>query len=163
MNEHFAATIRQVQSKDYEVLARFFEENNRLEITRHFHPFPLTLQTAYQIACNSHLDRYYIAIWNKHIVGLCMFRGWDEGFEIPSFGIFVDYRYHGRGLGRQMTEFAIEEARRLGCHSIRLSVYASNMSAMHLYISLGFNEINREPVFLLEKPDTKISMVKDLK
>lgn len=163
MSKHIVSTIRQVQDTDYEALARFFEENNRPEITRHFHPFPLTSQTAFQIACTSHLDRYYIAIWNEHIVGLCMLRGWDEGFEIPSFGVFVDYRCQGLGMGRQMTEFAIAEARKMGCHTIRLSVYASNTRATRLYESLGFREISREPVLVAEEPDEKIIMIKELK
>jgi hypothetical protein len=56
MSKHIAAVIRMVQAPDYEDLARFFEENNGPEITKHFHPFPLTSQTARDIACTSHLD-----------------------------------------------------------------------------------------------------------
>ena len=161
MSRRIAAAIREVQGTDYEALNRFFEENNRPEVTRHFHAFPLTSQTAYQIACTSHFDRYYIAIWNGYIVGLCMLRGWDEGFEIPSFGIFVDYRHYGLGLGRQMTEFAIAEARKLGCPKMRLSVYASNIRALCLYTTLGFKEISRERVLITGEPDEKIIMVKE--
>jgi len=163
MSKRVKATIRLVLYTDYEALARFFEENNRPEITRHFHPFLLNSQMAYQIACTNHLDRYYIAVANGQIVGLCMLRGWDEDFDIPSFGIFVDYRYHGLGLGRQMTKFVIAEARRLGCHSIRLSVYASNTRALRLYTLLGFREISREPVIISGEPDEKIIMIKDLR
>ena len=163
MSEHITAMIRQVRDTDYEDLARFFEANNRSEITRHFHPFPLTLQAAHQIACTNHLDRYYVAIWDERIVGLCMLRGWDEGFEIPSFGILVDHRHHGLGLGRQMTVFAISEARNLGYHSVRLSVYASNVRAMGLYLSLGFQEISRESCIVAGEPDEKVIMIKDLR
>lgn len=163
MNKYITATIRQVHDTDYEALARFFEENNKSEITRQFHPFPLSSQTAHQIACTSYLDRYYIAIWDEHIVGFCMLRGWDEGFEIPSFGIIVDYRHHKHNLGRQMTEFAISEARNLGCQSVRLSVYASNVRAMSFYLSLGFREISHESCVVAGESDEKIIMVKDLK
>lgn len=163
LSKHNEITIRQVQDTDYEALARFFEENNRPEITRHFHPFPLDSQTAYQIVCTNHLDRHYIASWNGQIIGLCMLRGWDEGFEMPSFGVFVDYRHHGLGLGRQMTEFAIAESRKLGYHSIRLSVYTSNEVALRLYASLDFREMGRELVFVAGESDIKLTMVKDLK
>ncbi len=155
-------TIRQVQETDYEDLARFFRDNNRPEITKHFHPFPLNAQTAYNIVHTSHLDRYYIAICNSRIVGLCMLRGWDEGFDIPSFGVLVDYRYHGVGIGRQLTEFAISEARKLNCSAIRLSVYESNERAKRLYETLGFREIDREPAVVAGQPDVKIIMMKDL-
>lgn len=163
VKKQFTLTIRPVRDTDYEALSGLFEENNIPEVVRHFNPFPLTRQTAYKIANTSQLDRYYVALWNGRIVGLCMLRGWDDGFEIPSFGIFVDYRYHGLGVGRQMTEFGIAETQRLDCHAVRLSVYASNTRAVNLYISLGFKEISREPVLVTGEPDAKIIMVKDLK
>ena len=162
MRKHLAAMIRMVRTSDYEDLARFFEENNRPEIAKYFHPFPFTSQTAHNIACTSHIDRYYIAICNGCIVGLGMLRGWDEGFALPSFGVFVDYRHHGLGLGKQLTEFAIQEARNLECPTVRLSVYASNKHAMCLYDALGFRELDREPAVVAGQPDIKIIMIKDL-
>ena len=162
MTEH-STTIRQAQETDYEGLARFFEENNTAEVTRQFHPFPLSRETARQIACTNHLDRYYVAMMKREVVGLCMLRGWDEGFDIPSFGILLDYRYHGLGLGRQMTEFAIAQAKRLGCGRVRLTVYASNVRSVRLYLSLGFKEIYREPVIVAGEADTKLIMMKDMK
>lgn len=156
------AIIREIRPDDSQHLARFLEENNQPEIVRHFHPFPLTVKTAHQIACTTHLDRFYIATMGDSIVGLCMLRGWDEGYDVPSFGVFVDHRYQRRGLGRQMTEFAIEEARRLGCPSVRLSVYASNSRALQLYSALGFVEVSREETLVAEEPELRIVMTKTL-
>jgi ribosomal protein S18 acetylase RimI-like enzyme len=157
-----ALIIQTVQASDYEDLARFFEDNARPEITEHFHPFLLTPQTAHGIACTSHLDRYYTAIHGGRIVGLCMLRGWDEGFTTPSFGMFVDYRYHKLGFGRQLTEFAIAQARDMNCSAIRLSVHASNKRAKDLYEALGFRQISQEPIIVAGQPDLKIVMIKDL-
>ncbi len=163
MTEHLAPTIRQVQHTDIEELTHFLEENNRPDTTRQFHPFPLTRETACEIARMGRLDRFYVTISKGTIVGLCMLRGWDAGFDIPSFGILVDHRYHCIGLGRHMTEFAIAEAKRLGCGSVRLTVYASNVRSVRLYLSLGFKEIYREPVIVAAEADTKLIMMKDLK
>lgn len=163
MSERATLMIREVQDIDCKTLTQFFEENNRPEITKYFHPFLLSLSTAYKIACESHIDRYYIAINNGFILGLCMLRGWDEGFDIPSFGILVDYRYQGHGIGKKMTEFTISEVKRLGCNAIRLSVYASNVQAVHLYFSLGFQEVFREFCVVAGEPDEKIVMVKSIK
>ena len=156
------AQIRRVQTSDCMDLALFFEENNRSEITQHFHPFPLTSQSAHDIACKSHQDRYYIAMHNGCIVGLCMLRGWDEGFSVPSFGVFVDFRHHGLGFGKRLTGFAIDTARSLNCSAIRLSVYASNKRAKYLYEAFGFMEIDQEPVIVAGVPDIKIIMLMDL-
>lgn len=154
--------IRIAKKTDSDTLAEFFEENNRPEITEFFHPFSLTSQTAHNILSESCRDRYYVGIHAGRIVGMSMLRGWDEGFDIPSFGVFVDYRYHGRGFGRRLTEFAIDEARSLHCPSLRLSVYASDKYARRIYDALGFYEIERTSITRTEQPDTKVVMMKDL-
>ena len=132
--------IREIISEDYELLAYFFDENNVPDVIRVFHPFSLDGKSAYDIACMDHLDRYYIALSDNKIIGFCMLRGWDEGYSIPSFGVLVDRKFQNLGLGRKITVHAIEEAKRFGCHRVRLSVYASNKIALNLYTSLGFNE-----------------------
>jgi ribosomal protein S18 acetylase RimI-like enzyme len=162
MSERITAEIRPVERGDFEALTRFFEENNNPEIVRQFRPFSLSRQEASRIALTSHRDLYCVVIWKSNVVGLCMLRGWDEGFETPSFGVLVDYRYNGLGLGRKMTEFAIAEAKKRGCHSLRLSVYASNMHAVRLYESLGFQEISRERTVIEGEPDIRIVMVRQL-
>ena len=162
MVEHVEVIIRRVEPGDYEGLVRFFEENNVVEVTRQFHPFPLNKETAHHIVCTNHLDRYYVALFRDQIIGLCMLRGWDKGYSIPSFGILVDRRFQNRGLGTRMTKLVITEARKLGCHQVRLSVYASNEVALRLYASLGFIESDRKSVLVMGQPDEKIIMIKDL-
>lgn len=154
--------IREVASRDYESLARFFADNNIDAVTRYFHPFPLDSATANRIASVPHLDRYYIALRNGEIVALGMLRGWDEGYEVPSFGLVVDYRQQGLGLGKKMTEFAMSDALRLRCQKVRLSVYKSNLRGMSLFSSLGFEEIGSEPVCVAGEADTKVFMSKEL-
>ena len=153
--------IREIKADDIDLLAQFFDNNNQPAITKHFHPFPLTYDTACTIATTRHRDRYYVAIDNK-IIGFCMLRGWDEGYEIPSFGVLVDHHHQGQGLGRKLTEFAISEAEKLSCKSVRLSVYTSNTRALHLYRSLKFKEISRQEISVDKVTDTKIVMLRTL-
>ncbi len=156
-------TVREIRRSDFADLVRFFEENNRPEVTQHFHPFPLIAETAHQIAHGDRRDRYYVATEEGRIRAMCMLRGWDEGYEVPSYGVLVDHRYRGHGLGRRMTEFSIAEARRCGAPSLRLSVYASNTGALALYASLDFAETGRQEVVVDGESDRKIIMVKDLR
>ena len=158
MLETLNPVIRRVQRDDYEGLVRFFKETNTDQVKRHFHPFALSEQTAHHIVCTDHLDVFYIAVSEKKIVGLFMLRGWDEGFEIPSFGVVVAGKYQGLGLGRLMTESAIGEAKKLGCRSLRLSVYASNHRAVALYESLGFFEVSRSECTVGAERDQRIVM-----
>jgi ribosomal protein S18 acetylase RimI-like enzyme len=162
MTEPVEVIMRTVEPGDDEGLVRFFDANNVAQVVRQFHPFPLTATTAQYITRTKHLDRYYVALFTGQIVALCMLRGWDEGYLTPSFGILVDHRFHNRGIGTRVTEFAISEAEALGCHQVRLSVYASNEVALRLYASLGFEELERRSVLLMGQPDEKIIMVKEL-
>lgn len=162
LTEDKSIIIREIGPADYAALAGFFEDNNVPTIVRQFHPFPLNEETAHYIACTNHLDHYYVALFGHQIVGLCMLRGWDEGYSIPSFGILVDRRFQNRRIGTKMTRFAIMKARKLGCHQVRLSVYASNEVALGLYASLGFIESERRSVLVMGQADEKIIMLKDL-
>jgi ribosomal protein S18 acetylase RimI-like enzyme len=155
--------IKKIEPENLEDLMKFFETNNLPEITNFFHPFPLNSATAHDIAHKKHRDGYYLARLNGNPVGFAMLRGWDEGYQTPSLGLFVTREQQGRGFGRQMVEFCILEAKRLGCPGIRLSVYESNASAVSLYQSLGFTEKNRKVVERKGVSDTKIDMLKPMK
>ncbi len=157
-----AIQIRPVQEADYEGLAALFRDNNRPEITRYFRPFPLTANSAYQITLTKHLDRSYVAVLDGQIVALCMLRGWDEGFATPSLGVLVDHRYIDTALEWKLVEFAIAEARRLGCARLRLTAEESNQRGLAIFQALGFREQSRMPYEIDGIPDEKIIMFRDL-
>lgn len=154
--------FREIEPADYAALSSFLESNNVAAVVRTFNPFPMTDETARRIALAPHKDHFYGAFLDGRIVALSMLRGWDEGYTVPSFGIIVDHRFHNRGIGAALTSFTVEEARRLGCERVRLSVYASNPAAVHIYASRGFVEHEREPILLMGVPDEKIVMLKEL-
>jgi len=139
-------------------LAGFFTDNDRPEITTFFHPFPLTTETAQRITQEARKDRYYVALEGPRVVGLAMLRAWDEGYDVPSFGLIVDYRFQGSGLGRRLTEFAIGQARLLDCRAVRLTVWAANAHAARLYESLGFIEVERRPMLRSGEHDMRLTM-----
>jgi GNAT superfamily N-acetyltransferase len=153
--------LKLINSDDFNVLSVLFSENNLPVVTNTFLPFPLTHITAKWIACEPHPDRYYICILNDKVVGFSMLRGWEEGYSIPSFGMFIDHRFQGRGIGKVLMNLTIEEARKLGCLQMRLSVYANNLSARKIYHYAGFIETERSKIE--NDLDYKIIMIKDLK
>lgn len=154
--------FRNVEESDFEKIVIFFKNNNLRAILRYFHPFPFTEETAYKIACEPHRDKYYIGLLDENVAGLSMLRGWDEGYIVPSLGIVVDFHLQGQGIGREILRNTLEEAHKLKCPRIRLSVYASNKTAVHLYLAFGFYEVSRQIVTIDGEPDEKIIMYKDL-
>ena len=154
--------IKLVKEEDCELLAALFEKNNVDSITRYFIPFPLTRETARWIACENHQDKYYLGLIEDEIIGFSMLRGWEEGYSIPSFGMFIDQHKQGLGLGKQLLDLTIDAARQLRCEKIRLSVRANNHPAHKIYKSRGFKEIERSEIVTDGLQDEKIIMLKDL-
>jgi len=85
-------------------------------------------------------------VYSRNVLGLSMLRGWDEGYVVPSFGIVIDREWRSQGLGSALLTFTLDEARTIGAHRVRLSVYASHPSALQLYLKHGFVEQARHKV-----------------
>lgn len=62
------------------------------------------------------------------------------------FGISVDQRYWGLGIGRALMNACIDCARRAGYAQLELSVVADNGRAVAMYRSAGFTEFGRNPL-----------------
>jgi ribosomal protein S18 acetylase RimI-like enzyme len=135
--------IRQIGPEDVKKLVTFFIENNRREITQHFHPFQLTEDQALRLVYHPGKDRYYLALAGDVIVGFGMLRGWNEGFEIPSFGMFVGHDHQGTGVGRKLAVEILEDAKTLA-NTVRLTVNTDNFPAIGLYRSLNFRVMSTE-------------------
>ncbi len=154
-----APTFRELAQPDLPAFRRFLESNDVPAVTGSFDPFPMSAATADRIMAERREDRYFGAFEEDGgMVALSMLRGWDEGFDVPSFGIAVDHRRHGRGLGTRLTAWTIERARELAAPAVRLSVYADNPAAARVYRRLGFEEVERDDV----RARTRIVMRLDL-
>jgi ribosomal protein S18 acetylase RimI-like enzyme len=138
--------VEPVGAAHAERLAALFERNRAAGVAETFDPFPLTAEQARRIAVEPRQDAYFLATLDGREVGLSMLRGFDEGYEMPSFGVFIDHESQGRGLGRALTAWTLAAARERGCGAVRLSVYADNPAALAIYASLGFVEREREAV-----------------
>ena len=139
-------TVTRAAPSDAEPLGRFFAHHRGSASNETFDPFELTAERARAIACEPSSDLFFLARLDGEIVALSMLRGFDEGYEIPSFGILVDQERQGSGIGRSLTTWTLRAARAQGCPAVRLSVYARNERAVALYESLGFVEQSRAPV-----------------
>ena len=51
----------------------------------------------------------------------------------------VDQKHRGKGIGREMMQWAIERAREKGCVSMQLTTHQDRINAHRFYESLGFS------------------------
>lgn len=103
-----------------------------------FYPHPFTFQHANFIANNVEKDIYLIAKYNSKILSYGMLRGWDEGYQVPSLGIYVVPESRSIGIGKLMLEYLHLCAKLGGSTSVRLKVHRNNEKALKLYQKIGY-------------------------
>jgi len=150
--------MRRLRESDIGKLEIFFVRNNRPEVTYFFTHFPLTEQTARAILKLIVKDSFFVLENADRFLAFSMLRDQAEGYDIPNFGIFVDWEYRNYGLGRQLSEWTFRWADQLGMPEIRLSVYEENKQAVSLYQRLGFHESHRK-----EDNNGRISLIMNRK
>lgn len=109
-----------------------------------FHPHPFDSETATQISHYEGKDVYCGLVAGDRILGYGMLRGWDDGYDIPSLGVYLRPFVRGNGWAQVLVTFLHAVGRENGATKIRLTVYASNIRAIKLYQKLGYNFMSNQ-------------------
>lgn len=87
--------------------------------------------------------RVYLADFADRTVGcIALIPMEDRVYELSKMAVAPEAR--GRGIGRELLQHAIAEARRLGGRSLFLGSSTKLPSAVHLYESVGFRHVPPE-------------------
>lgn len=105
---------------------------------KHFSPFELSASGVVDALSCARKDGYWIISLDERLAGFFMLRGFDQGYEIPSFGVYVARWASNRGLSKIALAFAVGQCRELGCPALRLSVHPDNAVALAAYETAGF-------------------------
>jgi putative acetyltransferase len=82
----------------------------------------------------------YMALHGEAVVGTAaLIRYRDDLYELSKMA--VDPATRGRGVGRKLLGYTIEQARALGARTIFLGSSTKLASAVHLYESFGFRHV----------------------
>jgi RimJ/RimL family protein N-acetyltransferase len=73
-------------------------------------------------------DIYSGVFWQETLIGVFMLRGWDEGFEIPSFGVLIDEKYRGGAFMRLTLDTAKLICRLSGAKKLMAKIHPDNVS-----------------------------------
>ncbi|MEN8229744.1 MAG: GNAT family N-acetyltransferase [Bacteroidota bacterium] len=82
------------------------------------------------------VDRIYVAILQNCIIGY--FFLWDFKRPFPVLGIGISDTFQGQGLGKEMMNILVEDAKTAGSKGIILTTVLSNEKAFQLYLRMGF-------------------------
>lgn len=132
-------TARRLRPADEAALAALFAEIATDPAAADFHPHPFTAAEAGRISGYPGRD-LYLGLFGDDArpIGYGMLRGWDDGFEIPSLGIYLAAAGRGQGLSRLLMEALHRAAANQGATRVRLKVYRRNQKALTLYQRLGY-------------------------
>jgi len=130
--------IEPVSDANSDALAAFWEKLTESGDDAHFHPHPLTRDSASALAAYDGRDVFAVALIAARAVGYGLLRGWDQGYEVPSLGIAVDHSWRGSGLADLLMEWLHTAARARGATQVRLRVSPTNAAARGLYRRFGY-------------------------
>lgn len=110
-------------------------------------PYELTDDEAARVSEYAGCDLYYLVTEDYRVNALAygFLRGWDDGYKIPSLGIYIHPDERGNGLGQLLMQFLHAAARRKGARKVMLKMDPDNGVALKLYLSLGYefsDEVN---------------------
>jgi ribosomal protein S18 acetylase RimI-like enzyme len=143
--------VRRLGPNDVVAVAGFFERLATDQRTiEFFHPHPFDRATAARVTSGTSRDVYLGAFSDVQMVGYAILRGWDAGYEVPTFGVAVDPALRGRHVGAQLLQSALDVADKRGASAVMLHVEPENKEALAWYERAGFKETGAAPDGQLE-------------
>jgi RimJ/RimL family protein N-acetyltransferase len=73
-------------------------------------------------------DIYSGIFWRGELAAVFMLRGWDAGYEVPSFGVLVDVKHRGRAFMRIALDVAKLTCRLSGVTRLMAKIHPDNIS-----------------------------------
>lgn len=98
------------------------------EYLRFFYAFPPDAEAISTILSTAKLDVYSGIFWRGRLAAVFMLRGWDGGYEVPSFGVLVDEKYRGGAFMRLALDSAKLICRLSGAKRMMAKIHPDNVS-----------------------------------
>lgn len=131
------SSIRELRLEDVPTLSKLLQAQ-RAEYIAWFHPFAFDEPTIASVLQAADRDRYWALESERNLVGFFMLRGFDAGYQRPSYGVFVAEEAAGRGLARASLEYSLQWCATYGIEKVMLKVAPENYRARAIYESAGF-------------------------
>ncbi|MFZ0549046.1 MAG: GNAT family N-acetyltransferase [Candidatus Promineifilaceae bacterium] len=106
--------------------------------SQYFTPFSFDTKSLESRLSAAKRDRYWGIRWREDLAGFFMLRGFDEGYERPSFGVYIAEAFSRYGLGKLALYYALSWCRLNKIRAVMLKVHPDNVYARRIYEDAGF-------------------------
>jgi GNAT superfamily N-acetyltransferase len=139
MSRNKIINFRELVPGDANELSQFLKKDSK-GYNKYFVPFSFEAGAIENILTNKHDDIYYGVYWGEVLTGFYMLRGFDEGYTIPSYGVYISSRFSNKGLATLTLLHAISTCKLRGIKKLMLKVHKEHTTAFDLYKKFGFVE-----------------------
>lgn len=108
------------------------------EYSKHFIPFQFDLESVSTAIGKANKDMFYGIYVEKKLIGFYMLRGFDEGFDIPSYGVWIAKDFSSKGISKLTLQHAISVCKVNSIKKLILKVHPDNIVAKNIYENFGF-------------------------
>lgn len=129
--------IEQLTPADASTLLGLLTADDR-DYRQYFIPFLTDIMNLEERLSSVSEDRYWGLWLGGMLIGFFMMRGFDEGFQRPSFGVYIASAYSGKGLLKLALEYAMSWCRLNGIKVMMLKVHPDNKRGRQAYEKAGF-------------------------
>ncbi|MEP6900114.1 MAG: hypothetical protein ABJA66_00105 [Actinomycetota bacterium] len=120
-------SIRSLEMPDVSGISAFMRRQPA-EYLRFFYAFGADEPAIVEMLINAEKDVYSGVFWQADLIGIFMLRGWDAGFEVPSFGVLIDEKYRGGAFMRLTLDTAKLICRLSGAKRLMAKIHPDNVS-----------------------------------
>ena len=130
-------SIRPLRTEDAPALSKWLRAQPPA-YARFFHPFAYDESVIADALARQGRDVFMGLFWQEQVVGFFMLRGWNEGYDVPAFGILIDEQYRGYGLEMAALDTAKVICRLRNVSRLMIKMHPDNISAKGVARKTGF-------------------------
>jgi RimJ/RimL family protein N-acetyltransferase len=139
-----ALEIKRLNINHSKELANLLQSSDK-DYSQYFIPFTFDFETISEILSKAKSDQVYGIYVDNKLIGFYMLRGFDEGYSVPSYGVWISEKYSNRGLSTFTLQHAISFCKLNSIKRIMLKVHPDNITAKHIYEKHGFKQTGIDP------------------